>query len=292
MAAPRTKQSAAYEAGLREGRADKSKPKVEIEISTEGEEEEGPEGEEEMDSTSGQTTNRKRSAKNANRTTAPMDGGMYGKKPMDAECGCGGKGRKGKAACDGNCGGMKRDRADAALTPHEYLAACELGIQDRSRVYIRSRLDVAERLDLKCGRGSISPGEKCTKGAAQKTDPKPAQRKGITGKALLATGLAVGGGYLALKNGRAAVSEVREIGGSVKRLMESKAKLRAVQAQNKRMGISGEGESGFTRFLDRLGPDKRRNALERAFKKRSAKRPRRDSVYAPGFSPDLAQLAI
>jgi len=28
------------------------------------------------------------------------------------------------------------------------------------------------RLDLKCGKGSISPGEKCTKGAAQRTAPK------------------------------------------------------------------------------------------------------------------------
>jgi len=124
-------------------------------------------------------TNRKRSAKGAKQTKAPMDGGMYGKKPMDGGmygkkpmdgegCGCGG--RKGKGKCDGNCG-KKMDRNDA-LTPQEYLAACDLGIQGRSRSYIRARLDAAERLDLKCGKGAISQGEKCTKGPAQKVDPK------------------------------------------------------------------------------------------------------------------------
>lgn len=100
---------------------------------------------------------RKRSAKNAKNTKAPMDG----------DCSCGG--RKGKASCDGGCGGYakKMDRNDA-LTPQEYLAACELGIQGRSRPYIRARLDATERLDLKCGNGSISEGEKCTKGSASR----------------------------------------------------------------------------------------------------------------------------
>lgn len=61
-------------------------------------------------------TNRKRSAKNVKNTKAPLD----------SDCGCGGK--KG-ASCDGNCGGYakKMDRNDA-LTPQEYLKACELGI--------------------------------------------------------------------------------------------------------------------------------------------------------------------
>ena len=31
----------------------------------------------------------------------------------------------------------------------------------------------ALRLDLKCGKGAISPGEKCTKGAAQRVNPAP-----------------------------------------------------------------------------------------------------------------------
>lgn len=95
---------------------------------------------------------RKRSARGAKQTKAPMD----------AEgCACGGKGGKGKASCDGDCGMKKRSDA---LTAPEYLAACDLGIQDMPRPYIRARLDTAQRLDLKCGKGSISKGEKCHKG--------------------------------------------------------------------------------------------------------------------------------
>lgn len=171
MAASTAKKPTAY----REGRADKSKkPSIEIEIKPEGEEEEGMEGEE-MDGD--KPHSRKRSAKGAKHTKAPMDGGMYGKKPMDGEgCGCGG--RKGKASCDGSCG-KKMDRNDA-LTPQEYLAACELGIQGRSRSYIRARLDSAARLDLKCGNGAISEGEKCHVGAATKAQGP--SRKTLTGR--------------------------------------------------------------------------------------------------------------
>ena len=171
------KGSAAYEAGIREGRAMSAKARRAPEESEE------PENEEEMDMDMGKKPHsRKRSAKNANNTKAPMDGGMYGKQPMDGECGC--KGKKG-AKCDGNCGSMKKDRADSALTPHEYLDACDLGIQDRSRSYIRARLDAAERLDLKCGKGSISKGEKCSKGAATAVNPNAPQgvsRITLTGK--------------------------------------------------------------------------------------------------------------
>lgn len=133
-------------------------------------------------------TNRKRSAKGAKQTKAPMDGGMYGKKPMDGEgCNCG----KRKAKCDGSCG-KKMDRNDA-LTPQEYLAACDLGIQNRNRSYIRARLDATERLDLKCGKGSISEGETCHKGTptkAKKYEPTLADRlnAGITGAASLYSG--------------------------------------------------------------------------------------------------------
>ncbi len=153
MAVSTAKKPTAY----REGRADKSKkPPIEIKNEFEGEEkeEEGMEGEE-MDGD--KPHSRKRSAKGAKHTKAPMDG---------EGCNCG----KRKAKCDGSCG-KKMDRNDA-LTPQEYLAACELGIQGRSRTYIRARLDAAERFDLKCGKGAISQGEKCTKGPAQKVDPK------------------------------------------------------------------------------------------------------------------------
>ena len=163
------KGSAAYEKGIREGQAMASRARRSTAPEPEETEEEGEE--EEMDMAS---TSRKRSAKGAKNTKAPMDGGMYGKKPMDGECGCSGK-KGGK--CDGSCGGAMRKRGDAALTPHEYLGACDLGIQDRSRSYIRARLDAAERLDLKCGKGAISKGEKCTKGAATQVDPRAAAQK-------------------------------------------------------------------------------------------------------------------
>lgn len=133
-------------------------------------EEETREGSEPEEAPRGSRTNRKRSAKNANNTKAPMDG---------ESCGCGGgKGKAKKCTCDGGCGGgyaKKMDRNDA-LTPQEYLAACDLGIQGRSRSYIRARLDSEERLDLKCGNGSISPGEKCHKGNAQQAN-SPASAK-------------------------------------------------------------------------------------------------------------------
>lgn len=101
---------------------------------------------------------RKRSAKGAKRTKAPMDGDC---KDCDGDCSaC----AKKKAMKDGDCGlKMKRDGdcpergnyADCAtcsrnkrsdsLTPQEYLAACDLGIQGRSRAYIRARLVAAPR---------------------------------------------------------------------------------------------------------------------------------------------------
>jgi hypothetical protein len=164
----------------------------------------GKKEEEEMDMGLDPNHSRKRSAKGAKNTKPakdgmgmkkPMDGGMYGKKPMDgdkgmkkememdmygkkpmdAECGC--KGKKGRK-CDANCGSMRK-RSDS-LTPQEYLTACELGIQDRSSTYIRARLDTAAtRNDLKCGKGAISEGEKCTKGNATKVEPKKPTNKAI-----------------------------------------------------------------------------------------------------------------
>ena len=149
-------KSSAYEKGIREGRAMAAR-------SRNPEASEPEEEEEEMDMAAGHS--RKRSAKGAKHTKPAKDGGMYGKKPMDAECACGKKSK-----CDGNCSYMRKRRD--SLTPIEYLDACELGIQDRSTAYIRSRLDSAERFDLKCGKGAISEGEKCTKGPATKVKPK------------------------------------------------------------------------------------------------------------------------
>jgi hypothetical protein len=156
--------------------ATKKRPPMELEPgegsaheNAESASEEVREGSEPDDTPKGRT-NRKRSAKGVKSTKAPMDG----------DCGCGG-GKAKKCTCDGGCGGYakKMDRSDA-LTPQEYLAACDLGIQGRSRSYIRARLDAAERLDLKCGNGSISQGEKCHKGAA--TQMQGRSRITLTGR--------------------------------------------------------------------------------------------------------------
>lgn len=102
-------------------------------------------------------TNRKRSAKGAKQTKAPMDGGMYGKKPMDGEgCGCG----KRKAKCDGSCG-KKMDEA-----PSPFASGFTFDMDNL-------------RVDLKCGNGAISQGEKCTKGPAKRVDPKRSSSGGV-----------------------------------------------------------------------------------------------------------------
>jgi hypothetical protein len=338
--ATRTK-SAAYEAGVREGQAmtkrkDKG-AKVEIEISPEGDDKEmeGPDTEE-MDGAGSKPkakTNRKRSAKNAHNTKAPMDG-----QPLlllDKEsCGCMSKGRKGK--CDGSCGKAIKDGGYAkkmdALTPQEYLAACELGIQGRSRPYIRSRFDTAERLDLKCGRGAISEGEKCTKGAAQKAGSRvraglenaaviagtagtfynyaQSVAKGMSGdlkgagRALQAQGAfaALGAAGMAAKGNRTNSKLLkqqakRSLGsGAVSALVGS-----ALTGDLSKANLSGaksaasNAAAGLRNTLGRAAAAKS-NVTYRTAKSRFERmynRPgRRDSVYATGFSPELDQLAI
>lgn len=279
MATP-SKKSAAYEKGLREGRADKSKkPSIEIEIKPEGEEEEmGTEGEE-MDGA--KSHSRKRSAKGA-KNTKPAADGMYGKKPMDAECGCMSKGRKGK--CDGSCGKSMKDggymKKMDSLTPQEYLTACELGIQNRSRTYIRARLDAAERLDLKCGNGAISEGEKCTKGQAQKAKaPKPEEQirtqVAKEAKAGLMSG-AAGGALSGLVSGYFAG--------------KSPTQLALVTAQRAASGALVGGAFGAAGGVGTALGNRAGNAVARRIQGKPAKR--RDSVYASGFTPEFDQLAI
>jgi hypothetical protein len=90
------------------------------------------------------------------------EGPEYGDAPH------GNKGKKPYAVCmkkgkkKGSCGCDKGGKMDAALTPMEYLDACELGIQNRSRAYVRGVLGVRE--DKKCGASGIAEGKKCNKG--------------------------------------------------------------------------------------------------------------------------------
>jgi uncharacterized protein YcfJ len=300
------KGSSAYEKGVREGRAMSAKSRTPEPEEAE-EEEEGEE--EEMDMAS---TNRKRSAKGAKNTKAPMDGGAYGKKPMDAECGC--KGKKG-GKCDGNCGGSMRKRGDSALTPHEYLNACDLGIQDRSRSYIRARLDAAERLDLKCGKGSISKGEKCSKGAATAAENAPISiRKGLKVGAKIGGGLgavqgamlggALGGGPGGALAGAAigaasgalqgaviggGVQAVRKVGAAYGRGRERNRNVQAgiakLNPKFKKQYETAKARGASRQELTQLSI-KQAGEIDKLMNKR------RDSVYAAGFTPDTAALAI
>ena len=282
------KGSAAYEKGIREGQAMASRARRSTAPEPEETEEEGEE--EEMDMAS---TSRKRSAKGAKNTKAPMDG-AYGKKPMDAECGCSGK-KGGK--CDGSCGGAMRKRGDAALTPHEYLGACDLGIQDRSRSYIRARLDAAERLDLKCGKGAISKGEKCTKGAATTVDPKaPGKGKGMGTALKVAAGVALVGAaaYGAKKYGPKAIRNAKAVTIKTKRNIKSSFQ-KAVREQMKKEGVTPAQWAEWRKSAPKSGSTAaERESFKDYFYKNTpgARRPKSDSVYASGFTLDTSALAI
>jgi hypothetical protein len=102
-----------------------------------------------------------------------------------------------KKACKG-CSKAKpchKCSKDDALTVQEYLDACDLGIQGRSRTYIRARLDTAqERADQKCGKSAIAKGKKCRKGAGAAVQPvgkKPGLvKKAAHGAVALASAIA------------------------------------------------------------------------------------------------------
>jgi hypothetical protein len=291
-------KSAAYEKGIREGRAMAAR-------SRNPEASEPEEEEEEMDMAASHS--RKRSAKGAKNTKPAKDGGTYGKKPMDAECGCG---RKGK--CDGNCGSMRK-RSDS-LTPLEYLDACELGIQDRSTTYIRARLDAAERLDLKCGKGAISEGEKCTKGAAQKVQPKQGKKFRNSGaKKALITGAAIGGAALLSAGLNVRSYRRKQAQAALKDLKQTKrnannafvAALGVVAEANKRSpnnprlqqasfraAMEAKGYRDLKRKAVREGLSKLKAQVPKSAARRRAARRKSDSIYATGFSPEPGSLAL
>ena len=286
-------KSAAYEKGIREGRAMAARSR-----NPEASEPEEEEEEEEMDMAASHS--RKRSAKNAKHTKPAADG--YGKKPMDAECGCD---RKGK--CDGNCGSMRK-RSDA-LTPLEYLDACELGIQDRSPTYIRARLDAAERLDLKCGKGSISEGEKCTKGPATK-----AQSASDIKRAGRAREMRIAASYKAQRAQEPSVRDIKLAGkkkeasiAAAHKIKMAKLKASGASRQQLReadMKTAMQLAKSYDQTSAQLRARKQRlresdtntaMQLAKSYDKTSAQlraRKRRDSIYADGFSADSNSFDI
>jgi hypothetical protein len=250
--------------------ATKKRPPLEMEPgegklheSAESAAEETREGAEPDDAPKGKT-NRKRSAKGVKSTKAPMDG----------DCGCGG-GKAKKCTCDGGCGGYakKMDRSDA-LTPQEYLAACDLGIQGRSRSYIRARLDAAERLDLKCGKGSISPGEKCTKGAAQQVAPRK-KRSGLKGGAKIR----------GLKTAAKIAGAAALIGGAA--YMQQTARRNTLERRSLASPSSAAGAAFLAeRVKNNMSQKAVSNLRARAVMNARARAwAKRDSIWAEGFQP-------
>lgn len=105
-----------------------------------------------------------------------------------------------KYSCDGKCSGKKRcdvckksgrlSRADA-LTPLEYLSACELGIQRNDSNYVRGYIHTLQiREDKKCGKSGIPANAKCKKGGGNAN---------TVGKVALTAG-AVAGAVAAARN--------------------------------------------------------------------------------------------
>ena len=296
-ATARRPKSEAYEKGIREGKAMAARSR------SAAPPEEAEEEELEMDMEPGHS--RKRSAKGAKHTKPAADGYAM-KKPMDAECGCGGK-KGGK--CDGNCGSMRK-RGDS-LTPQEYLTACDLGIQDRSTSYIRARLDTAEaRTDLKCGKGAISEGEKCTKGPAQKVQPtQQSRKKSARNRALrnaVLTGAAMGVGLGALematygqmrkKAAQNQLSQLKQAKTSanktfvsqlnvIKRANENSPNNSRLQQASFRAAMQAKGYRDLKRKSVREGLNQLKAQVPPSpARRRAARRGRRDSIWAEGFA--------
>jgi hypothetical protein len=288
----RRPKAEAYEKGIREGtaiakRSRSSKPAEEEEM--------------DMGMMPGHSRKRRKPAADGYGMKKPMDGGMYGKKPMDAECGCGKKkGRK----CDGSCGSMRK-RSDS-LTPQEYLTACELGIQDRSATYIRARLDAAEaRNDLKCGKGAISEGEKCTKGPASKVKPKKPTNKEIRQmeRNLIAKAARTGQPLKTSKKQTALLLQTRgtQTRRTTKQILtrvKSSALKTAIKGNKNSKDPQNQALSSLARrelFNRRLQTGARvlGGALAAGSVVASSLETRkRDSMYAAGFAPNPEQLAI
>lgn len=156
------------------------------------------------------------------------------------------------------------------------------------------------RLDLKCGRGAISEGEKCSKGAAQRTQTLRTAAK-VAGAAAL-----VGAGLIA---GKALANKATSISNNV--ASRNKARMRemsatrqrkwsAVWGTNKQVNEAGLFQRGRAQENYQLARDRlyetmsaqrrelnqmKRFAPKSAARKRAARRGRRDSIWATGFTP-------
>lgn len=181
------------------------------------------------------------------------------------------------------------------------------------------------RADLKCGKGSISPGEKCTKGAAQKAKTI-ASSAAVAGGLLInagATGIALGkgiggdfagagrafqvagGGQALMATGARGFGLKKEANkliktaaitaglGTAQRELETGEIGGAIgRARNSNLGKRLRYAPGNAIGRARIAAMKRRPMPKPKMKDGKIANPWLDSVYADGFAPDLDQLAI
>ena len=69
-----------------------------------------------------------------------------------------------------------------ALTPQEYIAACDGGFQDRSRTYIRARLDAGKGTGKKCGNSHIARTATCNVNGGGGSQPRLKDLQGYGSK--------------------------------------------------------------------------------------------------------------
>jgi hypothetical protein len=155
------------------------------------------------------------------------------------------------------------------------------------------------RLDLKCGNGSISQGEKCTKGTAQGATKKTNTVK-TAAKVALVAGAALGAGLA----GKAVLNKVTSIAAS-----RNKTQIRAMSANRRAAWQSvwetnaaankanlfqrGKAQANYQNARDNLynsiDSQRREIARMKRFAPKSAARKRaaakRDSIWATGFAP-------
>ena len=154
------------------------------------------------------------------------------------------------------------------------------------------------RADLKCGKGSISEGEKCSKGAVSKAGRTEALK--TAGKVALVAGALAGGalgGKMLLQNAANKAQRSNKI--KLRNMnMVRQSKWAEVWATNKKVNEAGffkrgKAQANYQGARDRLyetmSLQKQQLARMKRFAPKSEARKRagrrRDSVWAEGFEP-------
>ena len=171
------------------------------------------------------------------------------------------------------------------------------------------------RFDLKCGKGAISEGEKCTKGAAQRVQPKKGEKpRSSAGKKALMTAAAIGGGAALLRTGLDIRSQRRRSAGlALNKIKRLKAKgndtlvaaLKSAKNSNEMFPnnplmqqrsyfniMQAKTTRGLARQAAKESLSELKTMVPKSPARRRAARRRRDSIFADGFSPELDSLAV